>query len=184
MLKTIVKKIGRMFIILTDEGKDISSWGIKEVLLISLPPEEHLNKAVPAVRERFKRAELTVVLPEPKLSITGGIVLNSRNLREMERRRFDVVVILSLDPYIVIKVFRAFNCPKLLYNYCGEWYLLRRRTIREMLEGKKGADSAGQRTGSLNAVPRLLRLAFYLISGYILLLFRRSLYRKGRRITY
>lgn len=177
MLRRILKKIGRLFIILAHEDARIESKKIKKALLINLPSEEHLHKALPVIKERFKETEFTVVLPESKLDIVSGVILNRKNMKRLEKYNFDAVIILSLDPCLVWRVFRVFSCPKLLYNYCGEWYLVRRKSFYEFLAGEK-APIFYLPFQLVYIIARLLKLSLYLIFGFLFLFIRKLFIKK------
>lgn len=154
MLVEILKKIGRLFIILTHEDSCIDP-AIKNILLISLPSENHLHKAIEAARFKFKKANFKIILPPSKIVLISSILPNKnifptrsemsaieyrRQINRFKSDEFDAVIILSLTPFLVWEAFKKFKCHKLLYNYCDEWYLIRRKTIYEFFSGKKGAD--------------------------------------------
>jgi len=201
MLRYLLKKIGRLFVILTHEDARIDSKKIKKALIVNLPSEEHLGKAFTAISKRFEGAEFTAVIPGYKSGIASRIIppenillLSHETLRKIKKDNFDAVIVLSLNPCLVWQVFRMFSCPKLLYNYCGEWYLVRRRGLREFLTGEEGVDRTTGRThgvkisgvfyrpiwniikipfGLLYTMARFLKLIFYLVFGSLYLLIRK-----------
>ena len=137
MIIYILKKIGRIFISLVREDI-IDSGAIKNVLIISLPYEEHLHRAIGSIKKRFKNADCKIILPDFKIGLVSHIVPHE-NIFTIKgfgvlAGNFDAVVILSLNPFLVHRLFRRFKCLKLLYNYCDEWYFLRRKNFFEIIK--------------------------------------------------
>ena len=174
----ILKKAGKLFVILTNEDRDIEPSMVKDALLISLPSEEHLHKAIRVLTERFREARFKVILPHTKTVLLADIIQDkdifrvsqdvnpAKYIEGLDRFRkdaFDLVVILSLNPYLVWKVCRNFRCPKLLYNYCDEWYSIRRKTIYEFLAGIRGADIEKEESRALDTKTFFLKMAENLI---------------------
>ncbi len=159
-----LKQIGRHWCILTHEDGDADPSAFLEILIVPLTDDRHVNQAVAEVRERFSHAVIRMLKLEP------GWWRTFRQLRRWRGEQLSAVVLLSLDPRLVAATSLWFPCYKLLYNRWGEWYLIRRKTLREWLVGRRGADDLSydwpsdtkerqameQLAGVLTAVPRLV----------------------------
>lgn len=150
MIVHILKKIGRIFLMLTHEDRNINCGGIKSVLVISLASEGHLWRAIRSIKEKFKNANFKVILPDSKIRLVSDMIMQKdsiivksdvkifeyiKQLGRFNGNEFGLIIVLSLNPFLVWGVFRKFKCPKLLYNNAGEWYLIRWRTFYEFLRG-------------------------------------------------
>jgi hypothetical protein len=137
------------------------------MLIVATVTDHHANEAMAQARRRF---------PQAVVRLIGGEISWWRALRLLRLWRgeqLSAVVLLSLQPALVTAVCRWFSCYKLLYNRWGEWYLIRRKTVREWVVGRRGADDRrydwppeGRRVRLLRrladgllAIPRGLRLA-------------------------
>ena len=150
MIKNILKRIGRLFITLDRQDVRTNWQDIKNILIISIPPEEHLWRALCIVTEKFKKADFKIILPDSKRTLVPDIVTRenvfgvashagiyeySKEIEKLNWTKIDSVVVLSLDPFLIWRIYTKFKCPKLLYNNAGEWYLIRRKAYYECLRG-------------------------------------------------
>lgn len=199
MLSYILKKIGRLFLILTHEDSDFNPDSIKEILMVALPGEEHLYKAIGALYKRFKYARFNILLPDSKIALasrypifkkavkigSSSIFPYLKGLKEFNGHNVDMVAVLSLNPFLIYSVFNRFDCPKLLYNYYDETYLVRYRTILEFLSCKSGADRMASRKNififfinTIAPIFRLIAVCFYIASGLLILSFKKRFYAR------
>ena len=74
MIKNILKRIGRLFITLDRQDVRTNWQDIKNILIISIPPEEHLWRALCIVTEKFKKADFKIILPDSKRTLVPDIV--------------------------------------------------------------------------------------------------------------
>lgn len=130
----LLKRIGRYWCILTHEDRDADASGFLEILIVPSASDRHADQAIAASRGRFPHAMIRVLGPALDWWQTF------RQLRRWRGEQLSAVVLLSLQPVLVVAVCRWFPCYKLLYNRWGEWYLIRRKTMREWLVGRRGAD--------------------------------------------
>ena len=187
MLRYLLKKIGRLFLILDQPDNLFIFSGVRNVLIVSLSEEEHLNKAIPEIRKKFMDAKFSIVFPSFKSKIISryddyfeksvgvdscSVARYLEELRNIKPGEPDIVVLLSLNPFLVKYIFGRFDSPKLLYNYCDEMYVIRRKSIGEFLKGKEGADRKYKKRGI--KIFRLMNVVAYLILGGLRLLFKRK----------
>lgn len=131
----ILKKLGRYFLILTEEEKYINPGDIKAVLIVSLG-EGHFEKAYETARKRFPFAMMKIISSSKVIDIMARL----RNLKE---ERFSMAIVLSLNPFVIVSLSLNFNCYLLIYNKFNQWFLIRRKTVYEFLAGRRGADKEG-----------------------------------------
>ncbi len=106
----------------------------REVLIVATADDQHAGASTAQVSERFPHAVIR------SASGGSGAWQMLRALRSWRGEQLSAVVLLSLDPRLVAATCLWFPCYKLLYNRWGEWYLIRRKTLREWLVGRRGAD--------------------------------------------
>lgn len=159
-----MKQIGRSWCLLTHEDRDADPSVFREVLIVATAIDQHIVDATNRLSQRYPQAVLRRVSGGP------GVWQTLRALRPWRGEQLSAVVLLSLDPRLVAVTCLWFPCYKLLYNRWGEWYLIRRKTLREWLAGRRGADDRAydwppdseerqvmeQLAGVLTAVPQLV----------------------------
>jgi len=181
MINYILKKTGRLFIDLARKDS-IDPGKIKNILVISLPYEEHLRKAVGSIKKRFKNADCKIILPDFKIGLVSHVVSHENifttNDPEVLAGDFDAVVILSLNPFLVWKAFRRFKCPKLLYNYCDEWYLLRVRPFFEIIKNILALPF-----NAIYIIVRFINVSVYIIVNLLSLALKKITFRLSDKIS-
>ena len=160
MLKYLIKKFMRLFIILIHKDKAIASDTIRSVLVVDSGSHEHLRHVFYKIRDGFPLARISIlsfyakemfirenfpdaeiILPQ-KNNLPGRYKLSSEMLR-LRPRNFDCIVLMSLD---ISTVFTALFLMKrnirhvFLYNQWREAYLMRLRTFFEFFSCRQGAD--------------------------------------------
>jgi len=109
------------------------------------------------VKQKFKNAKLVVltvqdkkefiknnfpdveiIVPENRIKPKGYQV--TIQLLLLLRRNFKFVILSSLDIFPVLISLIFSRCPILLHNRWLEWYILRQRTLSDVLRGVKSAD--------------------------------------------
>ena len=189
----IVKKIGRYFLVLTEEEKYIKPEDIKAVLVIS-SEGGHFDKTHNAAKERFHCAEI-------KSLHSNNVIGTLGRLHNLRKEQFSMVIVSSLNPQVIFPLILHFNCYFLIYNVHGQWFLIRRKTLYEFLAGRRGADrnEADWKISELRLnfarcmsaiifLPficiknglRLIRLIIYILLNLSRLFIKRSCYRIKR----
>lgn len=128
----LLKKLGRFFLVLTEEERYIDPEGIKAVLIVNAG-EGHYEEALKAACKRFQRAEIKTI---SNSKITALIT----DIHELMGEQFSVVTVLSLNPLVTFYLVLHFSCYFLIYNKFNQWFLIRRKTLYEFLAGRRGAD--------------------------------------------
>lgn len=128
----VLKKIGRFFLVLTEEERYINPADIKAVLIVDTG-EGHFKKAFKVASERFKAAEIKTVSGNK----IAALMIDIHRLKEGQ---FSAVIVLSLNPFVILSLILNFDCYFLIYNKLDQWFLIRRKTLYEFLAGRKGAD--------------------------------------------
>lgn len=132
----LLKKLGRIFLVLTEEERYIDPKNIKVILFIALKEDMHFEKALEVTKKRFPLAEIKDI----HSNIITDII---KNLWELRREQFSMVLVLSLHPVIIFFVHMLFHCYFLIYNKFDQWFLIRKKTLYEFLAGRRGADKLG-----------------------------------------
>ena len=149
-----LKRLGRLFVILTDEDRALDSALIESIVLIHLSEEPHVASAISACHARFPNATITVfsvdeatskIVSSPWLT---NVQLPARNygnfliaeLRTRRDARRAALVLLSLHPLTVMLTCLWFRARRLLFNRWGQWFMIRTRTLLEVLTVRPGAD--------------------------------------------
>lgn len=160
MVKFILKKVARGFIILTDENKNVNSSLISSILIIDSGTHEHLKRVVLRARENFSSAKVEILtftskeafirenFPEVGVIIPGAKLAPDRykyyfQMRKFRKRKFDVIILMSLDissGFITLVSMRDHVKYVFLYNKWDETYLIRFRTLLEFFSCRQGAD--------------------------------------------
>jgi hypothetical protein len=128
----LLKKLGRVFFILTEEEHFIKNEDIKAVLIIN-SGETHFEEALDVIKRRFSLADIKMISG----SKIKGVISRLHELRE---EQFSAVIILSLNPFVIFFVSLFFHCYFFIYNRFGQWFSIRRKTLYEFLIGRRGAD--------------------------------------------
>ena len=157
-MKTFFKVIGKLFVGLTQ--KEIPQIR-QSVLLIdgSFISVNNFSLIARGVKGKFRNANLTVLtfqdkkeylkdnFPDAEIIILDDKIVVKRHelsvqlLRLVFKRRFDFVVLSSLDILILTVSLFFSRCPVFLYNRWFEWYQVRFWTLRDILRGVKSADN-------------------------------------------
>lgn len=153
----ILKNLGRIFFVLTEEERYVNPEAIKAVLILDFK-EGHFEKTIDVVKKRFPLAEIRVVSSNRVIDIMI-------KLRELKNEQFSAVIAQSLNPFIIFCVAISFHCYVLIYNRFNQWFLIRRKSLYEFLAGRKGAD---RQELDWSIAPRRINLARFF--AYMLLL--------------
>ena len=160
-MKEILKKIGRIFIVLDQkEERDIR----QGVLLVDGSSILHNNFAliIKGVKKKFKNADLSVLtfkdkegflrenFPDVEIIIPEdrGVIGRYRlaiKLFSLLRRKYSFIVLSSLDISLVFVSIFFNRQPVFLHNRWFEWYRVRCRTFLDMLLRAKSADNNRRR---------------------------------------
>ena len=89
------------------------------------------------LKDNFPDAEI-IILDDK--AVVGRHELSAQLLRLVFKRRFDFVVLSSLDILTLAASLFLSRCPIFLYNRWFEWYQIRLRTLRDIMRGVKSAD--------------------------------------------
>jgi len=166
-----LKRIGRRWCLLTHEDRDADPATIREILIVVTAGDLHAEKAAARAQERFPHAIIRTIGGEPYLWRM------LRALRRWRGEQLSAVVLLSLNPPLVASTCLWFPCYKLLYNRWGEWYLIRRKTAREWLVGRRGADDR-----TYDWPPDGRRLRWGTAAAKVVMTAPRFLYQGGRAL--
>lgn len=168
-----LKKIGRIFLICTEEEKHIKSEFIKSVLIVNIQ-EAHFDKTVDVVKKRFQFAEIKITCS----NTVFGVMPKLWKLRE---EQFNVVIVLSLNLAISL-IILLFHCYLLSYNKFDQWFLIRRKTFYEFLAGRRGADK-GNMDWTVSSI-RLNFAKFIVIVSFLPIVFIKNIIRSVKLIIY
>lgn len=155
-MKKILKKIGRVFIILCQ--KDEKS--IRQSILLvdgSIILTNNFALIIKNVQGKFKNANSVVLtsndkkeflkdnFPDVEIIVPGERIESKRSQLAIQlllllRKNFKFIILSSLDisPVLISLIFS--RCPILLHNRWLEWYILRQRTLSDISHGAKSAD--------------------------------------------
>jgi hypothetical protein len=131
-----LQRLGRCWAIVTREDQRLNPDRVRAILLIHRPQDTHLTRAITACRRRFPSAPVTIV----QLPATGFWRALRVRLREWRTIPHSLLVWLSLEPVTVALGCLEFAGPRLLFNRWGQWFLVRPRTVAEVLTFRRGAD--------------------------------------------
>ena len=157
-MKRILKKIGRVFISLEQkQEKDIRQTILLVDGIFMLP--NNFVLIIKGVQKRFKNAQLIVftfkekkqfiaenfpgieiIVPGEKKKV-NRYPLAAQLFWLVIRKRFNFVVVSSLDISILMVSLIFAGCPVLLHNRWLEWYRIRYRTILDVLLMVRSADN-------------------------------------------
>lgn len=169
-----LKSLGRFFLVLTEEEKDIASEDIRALLIVNLQ-EGHYEKVIDIARKRFKYAEIKTVYS----NTVKGVIAKLHKLKE---EQFSVVIVLSLNPFVIFFLILIFNCYFLIYNRFDKCFLIRRKTLYEFLAGRRGADKEKL---DWKVSPARLNFARCAVAAFLLpLVFIKNVFRFVRLIIY
>lgn len=178
-MKKFLKKIGKFFLVLRQvDEKDIR----QTILLVdgSFILPNNFALIIKGVRERFKNADLTVLtfkdkegfikdnFPDIEIIVPEGKIKKHQlaiGMFLLLRRKFDFVVLSSLDISLVITSLIFAGCPVFLHNRWLEWYKIRKRTLSDVLRGTKSADrNLKKRARGIKGALKKLGRAFLILS--------------------
>ena len=149
-IKKTIKTIGKCFIDLKQEGEGIIG---QSVLIVDNGYSwvGYLNLAIERIKNYFPRAEISVLAsPERKSNLQKGFpglnyILPSPRLRpkryqvalqilRMRKKRYDFIILLSLDIIPLIISLFFFKSRVVLYNQWEQWWSLRFRNLSEIFK--------------------------------------------------
>jgi len=128
----ILKRLGRLSFVLTEEERYIKPETINAVLIICAG-EPHCQSAQEVTGKRFPQAEIKTI----QCRSAKDMFLKLYRLRE---EQISAVIVLSLNPIVIFFVSVFFSRYFLIYNRFGQWFLIRKKTLYEFLIGRRGAD--------------------------------------------
>lgn len=149
-IKKLIKKIGKFFIVLKEE----ENAAVKQSILIvdnGYSSFEHVFSGIKKAKSCFPQAELSVItLDYRRASIEKEFcdiefIISHRQLYlnkyqialhmlKMRERRFDFVLLFSLDLSTLIASLFLANPRVILYNQWGQWWSIRLRNINELFK--------------------------------------------------
>lgn len=161
-MKELFKKIGKFLIAL--DQKDESDIRQK-VLLVdgSFILPNNLALIVTEARKKFGSSRLTVLTFEDKEEFIKDnfpdveVVFPDTRFKKyqlaiqlflLSGKKFNFVILSSLDISLVLITLMFCRCPVFLLNKWIEWYRLRQRTVLDVLRGQKDADTKRRRNSS------------------------------------
>jgi len=162
-MKRLLRNLGRFFVALHQKyEKDLR----QSILLIDgsfVLANSNLELIIQNVKKRFINAKLVVltskdrkefikdnfpdveiIVPDSKSSIKGFQLAIQFSLLLL-RRKFDFIILPSLDISLVLVSLLFAGCPVFLHNKWLEWYRLRQRTVLDVLWGTKSTDKDRRR---------------------------------------
>jgi len=161
-IKDASRKIGRSFIELNQADESEMR---QRVLLVdgSFILPNNFTLIIRGVRERFPSARITVLtffekrdflkerFPDIEIVIPGKWIRGSNRqllfgLISQLRRKFNFVVLSSLDISLLPAAVMLNNRPLLLHNRWHEWYRISQRTLWQVLSRAKDADRNRRRS--------------------------------------
>lgn len=170
----IFKKVGRIFLVLTEEEKYIKPEFIKAILIIYLE-EAHFEKALETIKKRFPLAEIRIIHNNKAIGIIS-------KLWELRKEQFSAVVVLSLSPLVIFFMSLIFRCYFLIHNKFDQCFLIRKKTLYEFLVGRRGADKESSDWVITPARQSLARFIILLI--FLPLIFIKNIFRSIKLIIY
>ncbi len=148
MLKSLAKRIGRLFVILTDEHRSIDPQQVKQVLIVGSGGRAHLGAAIRNAITRFEPGRVTVLtsaekesflqseFPDVECIILYGKIGRFALARQVLRHRkenYDLIITMSLDVFVNMSALCFSNSVLILYNEWNHWYLIRFKRLREFI---------------------------------------------------
>ena len=115
MLKRLVKIIGRLFVILTDEHISIDPEEVRKILIIGSGTTSHLGAAIRDAITRFKPDKITVLtsgqrelflqseFPDVERIILYGRIGRfafARGILKHRKKNYDLIITMSLDIFV------------------------------------------------------------------------------------
>jgi hypothetical protein len=149
-IKQLIKKIGKTFIVLKEEG----SLPLKQTILIvdnGYSGLEYLFSCIDRINNYFPQAEVLVLTFEHRKAEIEKEFHNLRFIiasRQIDlkryrialqmlkicRKKIDFILLLSLDISPLIASLFFANCRIVLYNQWGQWWSIRLRKISELFK--------------------------------------------------
>lgn len=180
--------MGRFFIIMKQkEGRNIR----QSVLIVDNGYSffEQLNYSIKTLMRHFPKAQICILtfeyrkaLLEKEFSNLKFIIVNehspvqryqiARDMFKIRKRRFDFVLLLSLDisPLLVSLLF--LNSNVILYNQWGQWWAIKLRRIGELF---KATYAGGKNNFSFKGILKRVGLSFVLLQQNDIGLFRQPI---------
>ncbi len=150
VIKKLIKKLGNFFIVLKEEDSN----AVKQVVLVvdnGYSSFEHVFSGIKKINNHFPRAELLVITLEHRRAVIEKEFCNLRFVippREIDlkryqialqmlnicRRKFDFILLFSLDISPIITSLLFTNSKVILYNQWGKWWSISLRNISEFFK--------------------------------------------------
>ena len=155
-MKKFLKKINKVFFELQQKNEEDIH---QSILLIdgSFILPNNFVLIIKDIKEKFKNANLVVLAFKDKEELIKDnfpdieIIVSENRIKPkgyqlfirlllLLRRNFKFIVLSSLDISHALISLMFSRCPILLHNRYLEWYILRQRTLSDILRGTKSAD--------------------------------------------
>jgi hypothetical protein len=180
-IKRLLRNLGRFFLVFRQKyEKDLR----QSVLLVGgeVVPTNNVELFIQNVKKRFVNAKLVVLTSEDrKGSINDNfadieiIVSNNKDsikglqlaiqlLLLLLRRRFDFILLPSLDISLVLVSLLFARCPVILHNRWMDWYRLRQRTVLDVLQGTKSTDNRRRKNRGIKGILKSFGRIFVVLS--------------------
>lgn len=149
-MKKVFKKIGKFFIGLTPEDKQILS---QSILVVDNGYSwlGHLGFAIMRIRNNFPRAKITVLtltkrksslqkdFPELKFILPSQKIKPRRyqialQMLQLRKEKYDFIILVSLDISPIVVSLLFLKAKVILYNQWGQWWSLKLREINEIFK--------------------------------------------------
>ncbi|MCK4648317.1 hypothetical protein KAT51_02220 [bacterium] len=150
-MANLLKKLGTIFVTLTDEVYSLAPNKIESILVVNTGSKKHIASLLNFVSQRFRKARITILTPSfskkylrtkfhPFKIITfepesPGFKILTRLYQE-RRRKHDLLILMTTDVSLALIALLTMPGYKTLYNCWDEWFLVRFKTISEILIGK------------------------------------------------
>ena len=151
-MKRLLKKIGRFFIVI----RQVYEHQVRQEVLVmdsGQVSSVDLAQILRNVKERFKNGKVVVWVQRDRedllmrafsdleiIIVKQGLLWKYAQLFSFFKRRFGFVVLSALDPSTIFMTLVFAHCPVFLHNRWSEWYRLRVKTLRDVLQGTQGID--------------------------------------------
>lgn len=162
-MKKLLKNLGNFFVALHQKNEKEMRQSLLLIDAGFILPNNDFGVIIQNAKKRFTNVRLVVlayrdrkgfvkdnfpdveiIVPDSESSIEG-FPLAIQLFPLLLRKKFDFIILSSLDiSLVLISLFFA-RCPVFLHNRWREWYRLRQRTVLDVLQGVKSADKNRRR---------------------------------------
>lgn len=150
-MANLLKRLGTIFITLTDEVRSLTPNKIESILVVNTGSREHIASLLNFVSQRFRKARITILTPSStekylrtKFHPFKMITFESKSQRfkiltrlyQECKRKHNLLVLMTTDVSPALVALLTMPGYKTLYNCWDEWFLVRFKTISEILAGR------------------------------------------------